>query len=323
MNDIVLSICIPTYNRADRIYQSLQELKNLPFQNIEFVVIDDFSQDATKEKVLSIKDDRIKFFRNRKNLGQEANVIKTFKKARGDFIFLISDEDSIGSEPISWIMQTTEEDPDVVQILGAIWNDNNSLLYYNPGDRVLEKGPQSLINLMFDHAYISGVILKREALDLKNSLKYVGSSYIHLYISIPVMLKGKTLCTSKVICHIGKPEEKYTFERSIRKTKKKILFNHPRSRLVQISFHIKIIEEITRNLPKLRKVLMKKEMELAATLIRSSCLSRKSFISGVFMLIKMIPYILQTKKISYSRLFWKYTMNGFYESFKNIDKPRK
>ena len=81
-DEILLSICIPTYFRANRIYRNLQNLVKLPNENIEFVVVDDESPDETKEKVLSISDPRIKFYRNEVNLGQEANVINTFPSRR-------------------------------------------------------------------------------------------------------------------------------------------------------------------------------------------------------------------------------------------------
>jgi hypothetical protein len=40
---IILSFCIPTYNRALRVYELVQNLLSYPNSNIEVVVLDNFS----------------------------------------------------------------------------------------------------------------------------------------------------------------------------------------------------------------------------------------------------------------------------------------
>jgi len=63
----LVSIIIPTYNRAKYIKKAIHSCLNQSYKNIEVLVIDDCSPDNTKEVIESIKDDRIKYFKNEKN----------------------------------------------------------------------------------------------------------------------------------------------------------------------------------------------------------------------------------------------------------------
>ena len=73
-----LSICMPTYNGADTIAATLKSILVQNYQNFEIIVNDDGSTDHTEKAVKSFKDKRIKFSRNKKNLGYGDNL-NTFK----------------------------------------------------------------------------------------------------------------------------------------------------------------------------------------------------------------------------------------------------
>ena len=61
MNPLV-SIIIPTYKRRHKINKAINSLIKQTFLNWEAIVIDNNSNDGTKELIHSYKDDRIKFF---------------------------------------------------------------------------------------------------------------------------------------------------------------------------------------------------------------------------------------------------------------------
>lgn len=59
-----LSICIPTYNRAEVVYKTVRNILNYNGNNIEIVVSNNCSSDNTEELLLEIKDKRVKYFKN-------------------------------------------------------------------------------------------------------------------------------------------------------------------------------------------------------------------------------------------------------------------
>lgn len=88
-----LSICMPTYNGADTIAATLKSILIQNYQNFEIIVNDDGSTDNTGKIVCAIKDKRIRFYKNKKNLGYGDNL-NTFKsKITGDVMVLMAQDD--------------------------------------------------------------------------------------------------------------------------------------------------------------------------------------------------------------------------------------
>jgi glycosyltransferase involved in cell wall biosynthesis len=82
----VVSIIIPTYNRAHLIEASIQSVLQQTYSNFELLIIDDGSEDDTHTIIASIKDDRIKYFK-KEHIGH-TSVLKNFalNVAKGDLI---------------------------------------------------------------------------------------------------------------------------------------------------------------------------------------------------------------------------------------------
>lgn len=57
----LVSVILPTYNRAGTIEKSIQSVLNQSYQNIELIVVDDGSSDNTREVVGAIDDSRLKY----------------------------------------------------------------------------------------------------------------------------------------------------------------------------------------------------------------------------------------------------------------------
>lgn len=91
--NIMLSICMPTYNGANTIAATLESILKQSFQNFEIIISDDCSKDNTEEIIKSFKDKRIRFARNKKNLGYGDNL-NTFKsRIKGDVMVLMAQDD--------------------------------------------------------------------------------------------------------------------------------------------------------------------------------------------------------------------------------------
>lgn len=87
------SIVIPTYNRAADLQFALYCIFRQTFSNFEVVISDNCSNDNTKSVVQNIKDKRIRYFRLKKTVGNAINFKNAIKKARGEYVFIHSDDD--------------------------------------------------------------------------------------------------------------------------------------------------------------------------------------------------------------------------------------
>lgn len=88
-----ISVCLPVYNGADTILQTIQSILTQTFKNFELVIVDNASSDSTVNLVKSVKDDRIKIYRNENNIGCGQNLEVCKKKAKCEILFYISADD--------------------------------------------------------------------------------------------------------------------------------------------------------------------------------------------------------------------------------------
>ena len=109
----LLSICVPTFNRDLILKDCLENILLSKSQNIEIIISDNGSTDDTEQVVKSFNDIRLTYYKNQINLGYDLNIINLIKKARGKFIFFISDEDKINVSGINWIIDVISKNEDV------------------------------------------------------------------------------------------------------------------------------------------------------------------------------------------------------------------
>ena len=65
----MISVIIPTYNRAKLLLRSMQSVLEQTFDDLELIVVDDASTDDTEQVVTSVRDDRVRYIRMEKNGG--------------------------------------------------------------------------------------------------------------------------------------------------------------------------------------------------------------------------------------------------------------
>src|SRR5688572_30003299 len=89
-----VSILIPTYNYAHYIGEAIESALNQTYTNFELIIIDDQSNDNTDEVVTRyLTDPRVKYYKNKVNLGLAANFNEALKFAKGEYIkYLLADD---------------------------------------------------------------------------------------------------------------------------------------------------------------------------------------------------------------------------------------
>lgn len=95
IDEVKISIIIPTYNRAEKITRSIESVQNQPYKNVEIIVIDDCSSDNTPAIVKGLQgsDERIIYHRLGENSGVSAARNFGIDLAKGSHIgFLDSDD---------------------------------------------------------------------------------------------------------------------------------------------------------------------------------------------------------------------------------------
>lgn len=94
MNPLI-SICIPTYNRAHLISDAIDSAINQSYTNIEIIIVDNNSNDNSWElfEKYSKQDKRIKVYKNESNLGPVKNWQKGFEHCSGEYFVILWSDD--------------------------------------------------------------------------------------------------------------------------------------------------------------------------------------------------------------------------------------
>lgn len=90
---ISFSICIPNYNYARYIGETIQSVLNQTYPHFEIVVVDNASTDNSVEVVKSFRDPRIKLFVNQYNVGFAPNLDRAAQRASNPYIIMLSSDD--------------------------------------------------------------------------------------------------------------------------------------------------------------------------------------------------------------------------------------
>jgi len=321
MSKIVLSICIPTYNRGKALVKNLLHIISFESDEIEIIVSDNCSQDDTEVLVKKLKDPRIKYFKNKKNIGFDRNLLECCKRAKGTYYFFLSDEDILDLDTLPWIIKLIKKSKNITQILGSIGDlrIGKRRIYYNPSEGILKSGHDALVEILLKHGYMSGIILRNDGIDIIHARDYIGFMYMHLVLMAQAMLRGDTYCSSKIFCYIGKIQYKshVTKLEKSSKVKRIIYYDHPLSRTSVFLIRFKLINDITKNMNKTRKVLLIKERKKVSWYLMSILLKTP------YWFFKIFPYILNIKEYSTSINFWKNFPFQFIHEFKNLIKSKK
>ncbi len=88
----LVSVIIPTYNRASLIKRSIMSVLNQTYNNLELIIVDDGSTDNTEEIVKSIKDERIVYIKQ-PNKGACAARNNGIDYAKGEYIAFQDSDD--------------------------------------------------------------------------------------------------------------------------------------------------------------------------------------------------------------------------------------
>jgi glycosyltransferase involved in cell wall biosynthesis len=92
MSELV-SVCIPTYNQAQFIGETIGSVLVQTYPHFELIIVDNASTDNTAEVVASFSDPRIQYARNATNIGMAPNWNRCLDLARGRYVAILSSDD--------------------------------------------------------------------------------------------------------------------------------------------------------------------------------------------------------------------------------------
>ena len=131
-NEVLVSVLMTSYNREKYITEAIESVLASTYTNFEFIICDDCSEDSTYEieKKYAAKDNRIKLYRNEKNLGDFPNRDKAATYASGTYLKYVDSDDIIYPHGLQTMLDAMLQFPNAVLGLSQIVNDINAVAKY-------------------------------------------------------------------------------------------------------------------------------------------------------------------------------------------------
>jgi glycosyltransferase involved in cell wall biosynthesis len=165
----LITICIATYNRSDRVTNLIKALLSFELNNeIEILVIDDYSSDNTFESLSQFSDvPNVSVYRNEQNLSRARTQLKYFNLCKTEFLVELADDDYLlkdGLLELLDLLPTLD-----VDFLSTRWIDPDGSFYPGRGsDKVQDV---SLTNLRRASEHAVGCVFRASI--TRHSEKYI------------------------------------------------------------------------------------------------------------------------------------------------------
>jgi hypothetical protein len=189
-----LSICIATFKRGAFIGETLASfLPTLP-DGVEVIVLDGASPDNTADVVSewSSRHPQLRYIREDTNSGVDQDYDKAVGYARGDYCWLMTDDDLLRPGAVASVLAACADDPDLVVVNSAV-EDTGFERVLAPrlldfaSDRDFDRaGEGELFALTGKYLSFIGAVVIRRALWMARAREpYYGSLFIHFGVDVP------------------------------------------------------------------------------------------------------------------------------------------
>jgi glycosyltransferase involved in cell wall biosynthesis len=112
----IVSIGLPVFNGADYIKQAIDSILAQTYTNFELIISDNASTDKTQQICLDYakRDKRIRYYRNKENIGAAANFNRVFLLSSGKYFKWAAHDDVLGPDFLLKCIEILEANPSVV-----------------------------------------------------------------------------------------------------------------------------------------------------------------------------------------------------------------
>jgi len=131
MNDIILTVCIPTYNRPEQIQDQVRSVIKQLRPNVKLVVRDNCSDVPISSLFTDEEMDSFTIFRNNVNIGADANIARCLETSGDSWVWTLGDDDVICDNAVDTILDTISSHRDCCYINFSSKVNNYTLNFEN------------------------------------------------------------------------------------------------------------------------------------------------------------------------------------------------
>jgi len=208
---ISLSICIATRNRGQYIGETLDNILEQCGPNVEVVVVDGASTDSTASVVSAraLVHSSLRYLPQAVNSGVDGDFDKAVELARGDYCWLMSDDDLMGAGAIARVLEICSRMPDALIIDAEVRTADlaerliASRLGFTGERHYPGKDADRFVAECGRHlTFIGAVVIRRELWLGRQRVPYFGTEFIHVGVLFQAPLAGGVIALGEPLVKI-------------------------------------------------------------------------------------------------------------------------
>ncbi len=179
MNKILLSVCIPTYNRADVLKKTLTKVIKFidkSIYDLDIIINDNASQDDTENYIKGLNSKYIKYFKNSETVSADENFYRVLKCADGEYSILLGDKHYIIEKNFNELLKILNDFKYSAVVTRA--KGRNIKIKNN-----VYKNPVLFMNdLGWHYTLLSSIVFSKRIIDNFDIATYKWNNFIHHFI---------------------------------------------------------------------------------------------------------------------------------------------
>ena len=184
-NAALVSIAIPTFNRAQSLARALRSASEQTYGALEIVVADNASTDGTPAVCAAHAraDDRVRVIRRPQNIGAIANFNGVVEACRGEFVLLLADDDWLAPDYVERCVRALRAQPQLALACGrALYFRGDEYVYAGREMHVLDAEPARRVRRFFyavrENAALYGVMRAQVARSVFPLANCIGADWL-------------------------------------------------------------------------------------------------------------------------------------------------
>ncbi|MFC1551708.1 glycosyltransferase family 2 protein [Candidatus Latescibacterota bacterium] len=199
VNNIKLTIAIPTFNGALRIQETLDSIINqisIANEKVEIVISDNASTDKTPQIVKSYQEvyPFIKYFCNDENLGVDCNFDLAIQRASGEYVWFFGDDDKMAPGGIQKVLMVLGQNSDISNIfVNCKMMDSTFTQCYEERvihiyeDLLLKRADDFLLQIGPTATLVPAIVVRRSLWLKVDNIQLFGTEWLVLIMIFSIM----------------------------------------------------------------------------------------------------------------------------------------
>ena len=207
---MLLSVCIPSYNRSAVLPSLLDSVLKQEFTDYEVVICEDNSPQRPEIRAIVARycadyPGRIRYIENQANLGYDGNLRELIGQAAGTYCVFMGNDDLMCPGALAALAGAVARHPNVgviVRSYAAFDGDPSNIVQtfrYFPEERFLPAGADTIVTAYRRSVVIPGMVIHRETAHRLATAEFDGTLLYQLYLVASILMEMNAVFLPQIV----------------------------------------------------------------------------------------------------------------------------